>query len=295
MEGEIGMANTKTGWERHKRTHFDEIVVNYDNIRPGYPPELIADVVRYAGRDKGNAALEIGPGTGKATAPFLDAGYAVTAVEIGANMADFLVNRFGSYQDFRVIVSSFEDVSLKEDTYDLLYAASAFHWVDPKIGCPKIHRLLKNGGAVALLRYNFFPDDDDPLYEEIQRIYDRYYRSYYPYSVRPTRKSDEEWSSPTQIRIGFGFESLEAYGFCDVQMKLHPVVKTYTPDEYIALLDTLADHRGLPEENRTAMYAAIRSAIESHGGAYTACDVFQAYMGRKTEATQNGGTASSEK
>lgn len=67
--------------------HFNAIVVNYDMIRPEYPTELFEDVFKYSGSEKGEKAFEIGAGTGKATTPFLDAGYHVTAVEIGANMA----------------------------------------------------------------------------------------------------------------------------------------------------------------------------------------------------------------
>jgi len=87
------IGNTKTGWERENRTHFDEIVANYDKYRWDYPAELFADIIEYSGQGNDKRAIEIGAGTGKATAPFLDAGYAVTAVEMGKNMADFLINK----------------------------------------------------------------------------------------------------------------------------------------------------------------------------------------------------------
>ncbi|MCL2694603.1 MAG: hypothetical protein FWE60_05815, partial [Oscillospiraceae bacterium] len=79
----------KTGWELNHRTHFDEIVSDYDKIRPEYPRGLFKDIISYSGAAKGKRALEIGAGTGKATTPFLDAGYNVTAVELGENMAEF--------------------------------------------------------------------------------------------------------------------------------------------------------------------------------------------------------------
>jgi ubiquinone/menaquinone biosynthesis C-methylase UbiE len=142
--------NKGTGWESHKRTHFDEIVVNYDKARPEYPAPLFADVIKYIASAKGIKALEIGAGTGKSTFPFLDAGYDVTAVEMGANMAEFLTERFKGYDNFNVINATFEDVLLEDNCYDLIYAASAFHWVDKEIGLPKVIRLLKSGGVLAL-------------------------------------------------------------------------------------------------------------------------------------------------
>lgn len=136
----------KTGWEPERRTHFDEIVSQYDSIRQEYPNAVFTDIEQYMGKGPGKHALEIGAGTGKATKHFLSAGYTVTAVEIGRKMAAFLLERFQAYKNFDVINASFEDARLQGD-YDLIYAASAFHWVDAKAGCPKLYRLLANGGG----------------------------------------------------------------------------------------------------------------------------------------------------
>jgi SAM-dependent methyltransferase len=273
--------NDGTGWERSKRTHFDEIVINYDKVRWEYPDELFADVIRYSGPEKGKKALEIGAGTGKATTPFLDMGYVVTAVEMGANMAEFLLGKFKRYTNFNVITATFEDASLEEISYDLIYAASAFHWVDAEIGCPKVFRLLKNGGTFALFRNNPVPADGEELYEEIQTVYEKYYYSYYSSNERPVRKSKEEFWNPSEIYRGFRFEGLERYGFSEVTMKLYDASRTYSADEYIALLDTYSDHITLPDDNRAALYAGIKEAILRHGGHHKVEYVFQLYMGRK--------------
>lgn len=270
-----------TGWERNNRTHFDEIVMNYDKVRWGYPDKLFADVIRYSGPEKGKKALEIGAGTGKATTPFLDAGYAVTTVEMGRNMTDFLLEKFKEYTNFNVITGTFEEASLEEASYDLIYAASAFHWVDAEIGCPKVFRLLKKGGEFALFRYNPVPAVGEELYEEIQTIYEKYYYSYYISMQRPVRKSREEFLKPSEIYNGFRFESLKLYGFSEVAMNLYDEARTYSTDEYLALLDTYSDHRSLPDNNREALYAGIKEAILRHGGRHRVDYVYQLYMGRK--------------
>jgi ubiquinone/menaquinone biosynthesis C-methylase UbiE len=119
-----------TGWERSSRTVFDEIVTNYDKIRWGYPDELYMDIIRYSESPKGKKALEIGAGTGKATVQFLNMGYDVTAVEMGVHMSEFLLDKFKGYPNFNVVTTTFEDVLLEDTSYNLIYAASAFHWVD---------------------------------------------------------------------------------------------------------------------------------------------------------------------
>jgi len=260
-----------TGWEFERRVHFDEIVVNYDKARPEYPSKLFADIFNYA---SGKKALEIGAGTGKATKPFLDAGYDVTAVEMGANMADFLRAKF---KNLNVIVSTFEEAEL-DDTYDLIYAANAIHWVDAEIGLPKIFRLLKNGGVCALFRYNGVPDDGEELYEEIQAIYEKHYRTYYQESERPYK---DVYGNPEQILYRFGCKELSDYGFSDISMKLYDAVIPYTAEEYIELLETLADHRSLPDENKKLLYTNIKEAIIRHGGILNAGHTYQLYMGRK--------------
>ena len=272
-----------TGWEPERRIHFDEIVEKYNNIRPEYPDKVFEDIVQYSGQKKGKKALEIGAGTGKATAPFLSAGHDVTAVEISENMARFLLRRFEQYENFNVIISSFEDTTLENDCYDLIYAASAFHWVDTKVGCPKMFNLLTNGGACALLRYNFntHPVEGEVLSEEFEALYEEYYYSYYKSNYRPVKLNHDLLETPGRILSGYGFDNLREYGFVDVSMKFYDVTLNYEADKYIALLDTLSDHRALPNNNRMALYTGIKKIILEQGGHHTVDCIFQLYMGRK--------------
>jgi len=262
------LPDKKTGWERENRTHFDDIVVNYDKVRWDYPAELYADIFDYLGAGH-KTALEIGAGTGKATAPILNAGYDVTAVEMGVNMSEFILEKFKGQTNFKVITATFEDAMLQGDSYDLVYAASAFHWVDAQIGCPKVYRLLKSGGVFALFRNNAVQSDGNETYNEIQAVYDKYYYSHYKSDKRPIKISEttyEDFLKPAEIYRGFRFESLEQYGFKDIAMKLYNASRTYGADEYIALLDTMSDHRAMPEENRKALYAKIKESYSNTAG-----------------------------
>jgi len=271
----------KTGWERENRVHFDEIVLNYDKARWDYPQPMFDDIFKYNNACEGKKAIEIGAGTGKATTPVLNAGYNVTAVELGANMAEYISEKHKDYDNFKVTVAAFEDAVLTENTYDLIYSASAFHWIDADIGCPKVFRLLKPGGTFALLRYNDYTADGDELYEEIQAVFEKYYYSYYTSSERVVRHSNEDLAEPAGIKHGFGFEDLGAYGFGDVFLKFYETTLMYSADEYVALMDTMSPNRALPEENRTALYAGVREAVARHGGVYAQDGVFTLYMGRK--------------
>jgi SAM-dependent methyltransferase len=272
-----------TGWERGRRVYFDEIVESYDKARWDYPGELYEDIFSYS--QGGKKAMEIGAGTGRATVPFLDRGYDVTAIEMGVNMADFLLRKFKGNPRFSVINDTFENATIDGGDYDIVYAASAFHWVDAEIGCPKVSRLLKEGGTFALFRNNALPADGEELYEEIQRVYVKYYNAYYTSNKRPVRKTPGDFHTPSEIYTSFRFEGMERYGFRDVTMKFYNASHTYGADEYIALLDTYSDHRALPRRNRAGLYSGIKEAILRRGGRHRLDSIFQLYMGRKSPVT----------
>lgn len=270
-----------TGWERNHRTHFDEIVEGYDRIRWDYPDALFDDIFAYSGLKQGSEALEIGAGTGIATRPFLSRGINVTAVEMGVNMVEYINDKFRGYENFCVVNSTFEDAVLDNDAYDLIYAASAFHWVDAEIGCPKVFTLLKNNGTFSLFRAYANQPEDTALYSECQAYYEKYYYSHYTSQKWQPRKTKDDLLKPEEIYTGFRFGSMEQYGFQDTDIKLYDATRDYSADEYISLLDTYSDHRALPEDNRVSLYAGVKDAILRHGGYQRIDFTFMLYMGRK--------------
>ena len=65
---------------------FGSVAEGYERHRPGYPREVVDEVLRHAGRPV-LSAVEIGAGTGKATTVLAARGIDVTAVEPDADMA----------------------------------------------------------------------------------------------------------------------------------------------------------------------------------------------------------------
>jgi len=195
-------------------------------------------------------------------------------------MTAFLLDKYQG-RNFSVITSVFEDAPLENNAYDLIYAASAFHWVDVAIGCPKAHRLLKPGGVFALMRYNE-PGGAGALNDEIMAAYEKHYTAFYTSKQRLPKKSREDYLTPAEIMRGFGCEDMRQFGFDDISMKLYDTTLTFSAEEYIAFIATMADIRGLPESNRTALFSGIKAAILRHGNCYRIAHIFQLYMGRKS-------------
>ncbi len=59
------------------------------------------------------------------------------------------------------------------ESFDLIYAATAWHWVAPEIRYRKVHRLLRPDGHLAFWSARHaFPAGFDPFFAEIQEVYD---------------------------------------------------------------------------------------------------------------------------
>lgn len=252
------------------RLKFDEDAGNYDALRPTYTKPLFDDIIAYSELNESKRALEIGIGTGQATLPILDTGCGVTAVELGENLAGYVEQKFAAFAGFRVIHTSFESFAGVEGTYDLIYAATAFHWLEQDSGLRKIHSLLKPGGSIALFwNHPFVGRDEDELHQEIRRIYLKY---------RPSDRIPVAFSADQCRKYE---EALESHEFSDIVSKIYDSTRILTGQQYILLLNTYSDHRALPEKIKPRLEGEIASAIDQHGGKLRIYDTMDLYLARK--------------
>ena len=140
-----------------KEWTFNTVADTYEKIRPSYPVELYRTPFDYAPLDASSSAVEIGIGGGQAAPPVLETGCALTAVEYGDKLAQVCREKFSNYPKFSVITGKFEDAALPDGAFDLVYSASAFHWVPEELGYPKVFRVLKSGGSVRTVRQPSVP------------------------------------------------------------------------------------------------------------------------------------------
>lgn len=148
---------------------FNHAAAGYD-ARPGYPSQVFDVLAQRCGLGSGSRVLEIGPGTGQATVPMLDLGAAVTAVEPGAELARLLTERCAG-RALEVVVGPFETVELPDASFDLVAAATSFHWVDPTVGIERSARCLRDDGWIALW-WTIWGDPDrwDPFHDALVPI-----------------------------------------------------------------------------------------------------------------------------
>jgi SAM-dependent methyltransferase len=127
---------------------FNEAPELYDRVRPTYPDRLFADLAAITGLGRQSSVLEVGCGTGQATRSLAALGYSVTAIDPGAGMAALARQRLAAFRNVGIENSAFEEWDDGGRRFDLVVAASAWHWVDPSVGWRRAHDVLHPGQLV---------------------------------------------------------------------------------------------------------------------------------------------------
>jgi len=234
---------------------FDEAAEAYDAVRPGYPAEMFDDIDGMTGLTPGSRVLEVGCGTGQATMELARRGYRVLCVEPGGSLRELAERRLRGYP-VEFSPRRFEDWPLQVASFGLVASGTAWHWVDPALGFPKAAAALKPHGFVALF-WNLHPTPYTGFFQAVQEVYGE---------VVP------EWRGPAEMqttdqRIAEIKRQICASGlFEEPTVKTYLWARTFSGHDYVRLPDTYSDHRALPEDRRTRLYAGIRSMIDERFG-----------------------------
>lgn len=145
---------------------FDDRVEDYVEHRPGYPAEIVGDLLRGLGWPSMLAVADIGAGTGIMSRLIADAGPLVVAVEPNARMrAAAAAHERVVWQD-----GTAEATGLREGSVNLVVCAQSFHWFDRAAALAEFRRILRATGRLALVWNEV--DTRDPLASAYRRLVD---------------------------------------------------------------------------------------------------------------------------
>lgn len=183
---------------------FSDRVENYIRYRPGYPREIVAVLEREAGLQPGAIIADIGSGTGKSCEPFLEAGYKVIGVEPNNEMRHAAERLFSGRANFRSVSGRAESTTLFDASVDMVLAGQAFHWFDMPVAQREFRRILRGGGAIALV-WNERNDDGSPFERDYEAILRRRCPEYE--KIRNLRDFDEsklaDFFAPAEVQSVF--------------------------------------------------------------------------------------------
>lgn len=236
------------------RESFERAANIYQQARPDYPEELFEDLIHVANLHPGDRLLEVGCATGKATLPLAKRGYRITCIELGADLAEAARQNLVG-MDVNVINGSFEAWQPGEESrFDLVFAATAWKWIDPKVKYEKAWQILRPGGHLAFWNANHvFPIGGDPFFREIQTVY---------HEIGEGEPVDyNHWPRPGELHEDR--EEIEESGLFEVVHIRHfDWERIYRTDEYIKLLETFSGHILMEDWKRDKLFNEIRVRLD---------------------------------
>jgi SAM-dependent methyltransferase len=246
--------------ERLRRAaSFNEDAEKYDRARPTYPVELYDALWNLAELGPKPDIVEVGCGTGQASMDLVKRAGSLTCVEFGENMAAVARRKLGDYPNAQVVLGKFEEWDPRDRQYDLIFASSSWHWIEPNVRYEKAARVLRPGGSLAVVNSeHFYPEGFDPSYQLIQDVYGQVTGSRKEVKATPV-PSDRVLDKSDLNHI----EELNRTGAYD-QVSIARILWSFERevDAYIDLLGTYSDHWALEPHKRQQLFEGIRKVIE---------------------------------
>lgn len=234
-----------------ERFTFDTVAKAYDTARPAYPAELYEDMADYAGLKAGDRILEVGCGTGQATAGLARLGLPLLAIDPGAELLAIARRNLADADHVGFAETTFEAWPPEPGAFRLVASAQAIHWVAPEIRFAKAAAALSPGGTLAV-----FGNVAKSVPEDVRSAIFGVYLAVAPELLGNV--APETWYLPSGPVAGliaetpaFGAVEHRAYGWSIPQ----------TAQSYRALMSTKSYHQALPEPKRTALLDGIEAAI----------------------------------
>ena len=244
--------------DRTPRLVFGQVAERYERVRPSYPEALVDEVVALAG---GGPALEVGAGTGKATAMFARRGVTVHAVEPSAEMASIARRRCADFPGVTIEETDFEDWHGDRNGFALVFSAQAWHWVSPELKYVRAREALADRGLLAAF-WNRPDWGRCAMRDELAAAYERTAPDFGPdpgpmhpgSQIAPDRW--EDWDA----------EIAAAAGLEDPRTRFYEWDAEYTAQRYLELIATTHDHILLADDTRDVLMQAVGNVIERNGG-----------------------------
>ena len=230
---------------------FDLAAERYQRARPEYPDELYDHLVTVVGLGRGAHLLEVGCATGKATLPLARRGFRITCLEPGSALAAVARRNLAGFE-VDVVETRFEDWTAPGRSFAMMFAATAWHWIDPAVRYRRAADALARGGCLATWGAgHVIPYGGDPFFEQLQEVYEEIGEGLPPDAPlpRPQELDDDR-------------ADIERSGLFDVvDVRQFDWEVVYDADAYLDLLSTFSGHIAMHGWQRERLFGEIRRRL----------------------------------
>jgi SAM-dependent methyltransferase/ribosomal protein S18 acetylase RimI-like enzyme len=241
------------------RLVFSRIAELYDEARPGYPEAAFEDLVQLCELGPSTRVLEIGCGTGQATRDLARRARSVRCLEPGPGLAAIARRKLANYTNVTVEVSTFEEATVDAGTYDIVFSATAFHWIDAAVGYSKAAHVLRPRGWLTLVTNAHAHggtqhEIDAELREIHQRLVPEVGHWQFPTAEQLAAKIDAGSTDIASIwaRVDRSFADPPDTTalFEPATVTLHPWTADYDREPYLNMLATQSSYALLPQREQ---------------------------------------------
>lgn len=223
-----------------RATIFGSEAAVYDAVRPTYPPAVIDRIVAGAP----DIVVEVGCGTGLASAQVAERGVRVVALEPDERMA-----RLARARGIDVTISSLEDWTPRP--CDVMFAAQSWHWVDAHRGAHVAASSIRSGGRwVAFWNH----EADAAIGDALDGVYRR---------VAPSLLGDQTivyaGDDDFRRRIASGLAATNAFEAMETERV--EWVDRLDSTRFVDRLSSYSAHRLLPVDDRRRVRDALIEAF----------------------------------
>lgn len=235
---------------------FERAAAAYERGRAGYPAAAVEAILDATGAAPGRTLLELGAGTGKLTRELAGSGPRVIALEPVAGMREVLARAVPGAEPLDAVA---EAIPLADRSVDAVVAAQCYHWFDPEAATAEVARVLRPGGAVALVWNR--RDERVAWMREFSRIADTH-------AGDAPRYHDGTWRR--------GFDSSRA--FAPLALRTWPHRGEAGRDVVLARAASMSFVAALDEGPRAQLLGEFAELLDTHPGTRGRNDIAVPYV-----------------
>src|SRR5262249_23471931 len=162
----------------------------------------------------------------------------ILALELGTNLAAIARRKLSRFERVHIVVADFDAWTLPDVPFDLVVAATSFHWLDPATRIEKCAKALKPGGSLGIVGAHCGAGSGpDEFFRKAQLCYARwdpnYSHDFVPATLETLPKTHPELEASKE--------------FAEIELCRYSVERTYDAAQYCNLLHTFSDIRVLDD------------------------------------------------
>jgi SAM-dependent methyltransferase len=251
---------------------FDGVADSYEAYRPGFPTEVFTDIGETIGLGPGSNVVEVGSGTGLATARLVELGADVLAIEPGAALAAATAGRFAHTDRVRVVNTTFEDWSPPAERFDAVISANAWHWLDPSSRWTTAHTLLRQHGWLVLVNHIVVREPGQPeVYEQTADLHHKHVSDHPGWGLPTTPDefitvAEAAASNIVELErvIGRAPDTSSSDGlFAPPMLRLYRQMQHFNAHGFVGYLGTTSLYGSLPDHVREPLLRDIETRIRT--------------------------------